>query len=125
MGRSAFATDKSLLVCELQTLQIGMVIVDFVYFARMLFCSIKNVLPYSWAKYCPEKMILRKRAFCQESVLSGEHFAKEYGRSFLERPREHFIKNALLRTFDNAPFAFLRKFLESPQNVFRKSSENP
>jgi len=45
--------------------------------ARMLFCSLKNALPYSLAKCSPKKMLFMKRAFCEESILTkniGEHF---------------------------------------------------
>ena len=48
-----------------------------VYFARMLFCSLKNAHPYSLAKCSPKKMLFMKRAFCEESILTkniGEHF---------------------------------------------------
>ena len=48
-----------------------------VYFTRILFCSLKNALQYSLAKYSPKKMLFMKRAFCEESILTkniGEHF---------------------------------------------------
>ena len=48
-----------------------------VYFARMLFCSLKNALQYSLAKCSPKKMLFMKRAFNEESILTkniGEHF---------------------------------------------------
>ena len=67
-----------------------------IYFARMLFCSLKNALQYSLAKCSPKKMLFMKRAFNEESILTkniGEHF---------EKPREHSLKNALLHTFDAA-----------------------
>ena len=48
-----------------------------VYFARMLFCSLKNALQYSLAKCSPKKVLFMKRAFNEESILTkniGEHF---------------------------------------------------
>ena len=53
----------------------------FVYFARMLFCSLKNSLPYSLADCSPDKM-------------PGEHFTREYMRSFL-RDQEGILSKML------------------------------
>ena len=54
----------------------------FVYFARILFCSLKNAFQHSLAKFSPGKF------------LPGEHFVKEYGRA-LVRDQESVLSKML------------------------------
>ena len=65
-----------------------------IFFAKMLFCSLKNALPYSLAKYSPKKCSSWKEHFVRRA------FWQRILESIFERPREHSLKNALLHTFD-------------------------
>ena len=62
----------------------------------MLFCSLRNALPYSLAKCSPKKCSSWKEHLVRRA------FRKRILESIFERPREHSLKNALLHTIDTA-----------------------
>ena len=75
----------------------------FCLFARMLFCSLKNALPYSLAKCSPEKILFWKRAFFQEIILP-----KDMGEQFWETKRA-FSQKCSPTLLWECPFCILLK----------------